>query len=207
MPTQVTSDVIADLAVNTLEIADSAVTAVKLASNAVTTAKIADANVTPVKLSQPLTRGTAVATTSGTSVDFTGIPSWVTRITVLFNGVSTNGTSSVQVQLGTSGGVENTGYGGTVFGSQSGAVGTANFTTGFAIDNTTAGTDSRSGFLMLCHVGSNIWAASGSFGLTNSARSSFTAGTKLLANTLDRIRITANGTDTFDAGSVNILYE
>jgi hypothetical protein len=34
------------------------------------------------------------------------------------------------------------------------------------------------------------------------------SGTKSLSATLDRIRITTvNGTDTFDAGSINILYE
>ena len=37
----------------------------------------ADGSITPAKLSQPLTLATAVATTSGTAVDFTSIPSWV----------------------------------------------------------------------------------------------------------------------------------
>ena len=54
--------------------------------------------------------GTSVASTSGTSIDFTSIPSWVKRITVMFDGVSTNGTSNLQVQIGDSGGIENTGY-------------------------------------------------------------------------------------------------
>ena len=47
-----------------------------------------------------LVSGTAVASTSGTSIDFTGIPSWVKRITVMFNGVSTSGTSFKQIQIG-----------------------------------------------------------------------------------------------------------
>jgi hypothetical protein len=54
--------------------------------------------------------GTAVASTSGTSIDFTSIPAWVKKITVMFDRVSTNGTSFVQVQLGTSGGFVITGY-------------------------------------------------------------------------------------------------
>lgn len=34
------------------------------------------------------------------------------------------------------------------------------------------------------------------------------SGDLLLSGTLDRVRITtANGTDTFDAGTINILYE
>jgi hypothetical protein len=57
-----------------------------------------------------ITSGTAVASTSGVSIDFTSIPSWVKRITVMFSGVSTNGTSPLQVQLGTSGGVDATSY-------------------------------------------------------------------------------------------------
>jgi hypothetical protein len=57
-----------------------------------------------------ITSGTAVASTSGTSIDFTSIPSWVKRITVMLNGVSTSGTSIPLIQLGDSGGIENTGY-------------------------------------------------------------------------------------------------
>ena len=49
-------------------------------------------------INSAITAGTAVASTSGTSIDFTGIPSWVKRITVMFNGVSTNGTSNIQIQ-------------------------------------------------------------------------------------------------------------
>lgn len=59
-----------------------------------------------------LTSGTAVATTSGTSIDFTGIPSWAKKITVMFSAVSTNGTSPIQVQIG-AGSVSNSGYVGT----------------------------------------------------------------------------------------------
>lgn len=152
--------------------------------------------------------GTAQNSTSGTAIDFTGIPSWVKRITVMFNGVSTSGTSNIQVQLASSGAVETSGYGGSVFVSQSGAVGNASFSTGFAIDTTTAATDSRSGVLIFSLVSSNIWAAMGSFGLTNTVRSSFVSGTKQLSAALDRVRITTvNGTDTFDAGSINIMYE
>jgi hypothetical protein len=60
-----------------------------------------------------ITAGTAVASTSGTSIDFTSIPSWVKRITVMIAGVSTNGSSIIQIQLGDSGGVETSGYTGT----------------------------------------------------------------------------------------------
>jgi hypothetical protein len=159
-------------------------------------------------LARPLTLATAQNTTSGTSIDFTGIPSWVKRITVLFNSVSTNGTSNLILQLGTSGGLTTSGYDGTVFVSQAGVVGTSSMSDGFLIDATTLATDSRSGIVVVSVVQGNIWAAAGTIGLRNAARASNLAGTVGLSATLDRVRLTTvNGTDTFDAGSVNIMYE
>jgi hypothetical protein len=156
-----------------------------------------------------LTSGTSIASTSGTSIDFTSIPSWVKRITVLLNGVSTNGTSVVQVQLGDSGGVETTGYL-TAVGLISSANNTtryANYTTGFATAHGGASADVWRSTMIFNYFGSNIWVGTGTS--YNSADSiSMASGTKTLTDTLDRVRITTvNGTDTFDAGSVNILYE
>ena len=101
---------IADANVTTAKILDANVTTAKILDANVTTAKIADANVTPAKLSQPLTLATAQNSTSGTSIDFTSIPSWVKRITVMFSSVSTSGSSNPLIQIGDSGGIENTGY-------------------------------------------------------------------------------------------------
>ena len=64
---------------------------------------------TPVMNASVITSGTSQASTSGTSIDFTSIPSWVKRITLMFNGVSTNGTSNYQIQIG-SGSVTTSGY-------------------------------------------------------------------------------------------------
>jgi hypothetical protein len=171
----------------------------------VTTAKIADANVTPAKLSQPLTMGTAQTTTSGTSIDFTGIPSWVKRITVMLNGVSTIGTSNVLFQLGDSGGFESTGYNSTSL-SAATTVSTSNSTAGFLLFANVA-TDARSGVLLLTQISGNTWIASGTFKVST-ATNCFVAGDKTLSDALTQIRLTTvNGTDTFDAGSVNIMYE
>jgi hypothetical protein len=86
-------------------------------------------------ISGTITSGTSVTCAGQTSIDFTSIPSWVKRITVLFKGVSTSGTSVIQVQLGDSGGVENTGY----LSSSSTAGGTVTaITSGFAICTPTA---------------------------------------------------------------------
>ena len=151
--------------------------------------------------------GTAVASTSGTSIDFTGIPSWVKRVTVMLNGVSTNGTSSLLFQIGTSSGIESSGYvsSGTYQGAGSGgATSTAGFLNqaGGAIADTTCGTTSIVSF------GSNKWVSSSVSSTGSSNYSYIGAGAKTLSGTLDRVRITTvNGTDTFDAGSINILTE
>jgi hypothetical protein len=155
-----------------------------------------------------LVRETAVATTSGTSIDFTGIPSWVKKITVIFYGVSTNGTSGVQIQLGDSGGVETTGYsasGTAITGANT--CGVTAFTSGFVMLGSLAGS-TRSGLLTIANVATNVWIASGTFDEANATAAGHTQGFKNLSGTLDRVRITTvNGTDTFDAGTVNIIYE
>lgn len=148
---------------------------------------------------------TAVASTSGTSIDFTGISSWVKKITVMFSGVSTNGSSLVQIQLGDSGGVENTGYSGAV--GQSGAA-VLNYTTAFATGVDGASSFVRYGAYSIALLTGNTWVINGTIGYSDSARFMTAGGSKSLSGTLDRIRITtANGTDTFDAGQINILYE
>ncbi len=158
----------------------------------------------------PLTSGTAQASTSGTSIDFTGIPSWVKRITVMFNGVSTNGTSVQLIQIGDSGGIEITGYIGTGTSSSTGASPThSNFTVGFGLNNGSVAAQTQQGIATIALLDSttNSWAFSFVGGRDN-AVAVFGAGAKSLSSTLDRIRITTvNGTDTFDAGSINILYE
>jgi hypothetical protein len=160
--------------------------------------------------SSVITSGTAVASTSGTSIDFTSIPSWVKRITVMFAGVSTNGTSVIQIQLGDSGGVETTGYlgaGGLIINNAATAV--ATFTSGFAITSAATAASVYHGSMVITLLGSNAWVANGAFARSDAALvQNFGQGSKTLSDTIDRVRITTvNGTDTFDAGSINILYE
>ena len=157
----------------------------------------------------PLVSGTAVASTSGTSIDFTGIPSWVKRVTVMFNGVSTNGTSVVQIQLGTSSGATTTGYAVAAGSGVGGASPTVTQpTTGFPIVADGNVAYIRQGHLVVTNVSSNTWVASGTGGESAAGRWWVVGGSIALAATLDRVRVTTgNGTDTFDAGSINILYE
>jgi hypothetical protein len=155
-----------------------------------------------------LTLGTLTASTSGTTVDFTGIPAGVKVVKIMFLGVSTSGTSNILFQIGDSGGIEPTGYLGA--GSFCGATTAgSNFTTGYGLNGANAA-NVLHGTLTLTLIDSatNTWVASGVFGGSNSAFTYQVAGSKALTGTLDRVRITAlNGTDTFDAGSINIAYE
>ena len=157
--------------------------------------------------SSVITSGTAQASTSGTSIDFTGIPSWVRRVTVMLSGVSTNGTSILMVQLG-SGSFVTTGYLAAGTGAAT-TVATATSTAGFIFGNVNRAADNSNGALVLTNISGNTWVGIGSVYLTGTSQTNFAAGTSpALSGTLDRVRITTvGGTDTFDAGSINIMYE
>ena len=155
-----------------------------------------------------LTLGTAQASTSGTVVDFTALPTGIKRITIAFAGVSTSSTSLVIVQLGDAGGVETSGYAGGSDLWQSATNAALYGGSGFALQRAGAGTYIRHGLATLVHVGSNQWVFSFTGANSEAAAMSMSAGSKTLSAVLDRVRITTiNGTDTFDAGLVNIIYE
>lgn len=217
--TQITTPMIADQAVVTVDIADSAVTAAKLGTDsvttakiqadAVTTAKILNANVTPAKLSQPMTQGTVAATTSGTERDF-AIPAWCKHIRVMLQGVSLSGSALLRFRLGTSGGIVTSGYlgAGSVIAA---TVATLNQTAGWDIYNSApAAADIYTGSIEITQLDAtnNIWVAAGVFAQTSSARTYTVSGQVTLPGALTTVRVTtSNGTDTFDAGSINILFD
>ena len=153
---------------------------------------------------------TAVASTSGTSIDFTSLPAGLKRITVMFNGVSTNGTSIVQIQIG-SGSVTTSGYNASASVGASNAIFYNNATSGFILEpsGSTGASILRSGMYQLTLIGSNTWVGIGNTSSGASVLVSSCGGNSpALGGALDRVRITTvNGTDTFDAGSINILYE
>jgi hypothetical protein len=155
-----------------------------------------------------LTSGTAVASTSGTSIDFTGIPSWVKRITVMFNSVSTNGSAFSLIQLGTGGTATTTGYVSTTTVAAGGLTATTNSTSGF-ITYSNVATYATSGTYVFTNVSGNIWVGSSVVSnTTTTVLTTYSSGVVTLGGVLNLVRITtSNGTDTFDAGSINILYE
>jgi len=160
---------------------------------------------------QSPTLGTEVdATNSGaddlTVIDFTGIPSWVQKITIELVGVSTNGTSDPLIQIGDSGGIEDSGYLGASS-ALGGSVSTINYTAGFGLNNSSGAAAILHGVLNLTKEGALAWVANGTFGQSNAAAMVLTAGSKSLSAVLTQLRITtAGGSDAFDAGTINILY-
>lgn len=156
-----------------------------------------------------LVRGTSTATTSGTTIDFTGIPTWAKRITILLKEVSTSGTSPLMIQLGDSGGPEGGGYRSICVGAASGTVETS--TSGFLITKgNTAGAEC-SGTVTICTNVTDTWIMSSTIGWytgVNAGDVFSSGGSKSTSTTLDRVRLTTSGgADTFDSGYVNVIWE
>jgi len=159
---------------------------------------------------------TAVTLTTQTSVDFTSIPSWVKRVTVMLSGVSLSGTDGIILQLGDSGGIEITGYVGNRFDTNdAGAINVAAFSTAFLLTSSGGGSSagnlySGQAILSLLDASTNTWVMNGSVSPTttsSAARIAIFSGSKPLSSTLTQLSIGRTGTNTFDAGSVNIMYE
>lgn len=165
--------------------------------------------VTVQSLGRNIRLGTAVASTAGTAIDFTSIPSWANRVTVMFNSVSTNGTSHYLVQIGTSSGVETTGYasGAAYAVGNFSAVSVVSTVSGFII-RVASSSQSAAGAMTIQRLSDNSWIATSLFHDSQASAISNGAGSKTLSSNLDRVRITTiNGTDAFDSGTINIAWE
>lgn len=178
------------------------------AETAARTAAIAAA-VAPATLAPTLrVPGTAVSA-SGTAVDFTGIPSWANRVTILFFGLSGSGTSNFMVQIGGGGGIETSGYTGIAV--RDGGAGnnySSTFSAGFLMRDSVAAANAYTGRMVLERVAGNSWLATGSNTRAATDESAYMNGSKTLASTLTQVRFTTvGGADTFDAGTINIIYE
>ena len=155
-----------------------------------------------------ITRSTAVTTSGAASYDFLSIPANVKRIFILFNAVSTNGTANYLLQIGTSSGIETTGYTGAGSRVGASAVATSAFTNGFGFNNNTAA-EINSGVAVLNNISGNVWVLTSVLASSAANQQTLeTAGNKTLASTLDRLRLTTvGGTDLFDGGTLNITWE
>ena len=156
---------------------------------------------------QKIVQATTQATTSGTSINFTGIPSWVKRVTVMFNGVSQNSASETFIlQIG-AGSVVTSGYS-SANAYIAPSTGSGNVTSGFPVNRASSDPAAFSGNATICLLGSNLWSFSSVLADTTNGQIHFGAGSISLGGVLDRVRLTTvSGTATLDAGSINILYE
>ena len=151
----------------------------------------------------PIFRDTEKATTSGTTIEFTGIPSWAKRITIIFNAVTNDGSAMI-VQVGSSTGYDTSGY----TSASSDDAGTATSTAGFVLRSTDSDSDLISGSMVLHNVSGTTWISSHSAMASNNNRGITGGGRRVMTTTLDRVRLnTASGTTAFDGGAVNIMYE
>jgi len=149
-----------------------------------------------------------VKSATGATVDFTGIPSGVKRINLMFYGVSSGGASNWLVRLGTSGGFATSGYLGS--GSYNGATnGGLNSTAGFIlIIGSAAQVMHGSMIISLVDASTYKWVQQCTLGDSSQGYVFFSGGSVALSGILTQVRLTTvNGTDTFDAGSINVLYE
>lgn len=199
-----TIDTITSAAATALTLKSAGTTALTISTSQVATFASTVADSTAIL--RPLVSGTAVASTSGTSITFSSIPSWVKRVTVIFNGVSTSGTSNPIIQVG-SGSVTTSGYTGTSMrGAPSGTAYVAN-SSGFNLNNSNTAASTLYGHLVLTLISGSTYICSGVLtSATNEGQ--FVTGSIALSGVLDRVVLTTvGGTDTFDLGSVNIFYE
>jgi hypothetical protein len=179
-----------------------------IASNRTLTLPDGTGTVVVNNVNSALVVGTAkVAVTDfTTSADFTGIPSWAKRVTLMWDNLSVTGTDNFLIQIGDSGGIETTGY--AIGSSRTGGNTIANstFTNGWSFFNVTA-SSTFGGMFVLTNVTGNTWAGMGQQGSVAVESNNFTAGSKTLSGVLDRISFTRTGTNTFDSGTINIMWE
>jgi hypothetical protein len=94
-------------------------------------------------------------------------------------------------------------------GTNTTSIGTST-TLGFLCTRSTFGAAAAlfTGHLVITNISGNGWVASGIMSRTDTGAGSMNTGNITLGGVLDRLRVTTTGgTDTFDAGSINILYE
>jgi hypothetical protein len=156
-----------------------------------------------------VTSGVAVAATSGTAIDFTGIPSWAKRITISINAVSFSGLDHGLIQIGVGSSPTTSGYSAAtnylVGGSASGALSSSD---GFIWFMGAAGYVDIGTYILTKHSG-NTWVGSSVINCFDVLLFTKLSNGKItLSGDLGMIRVKGSLGGAFDGtGSINIMYE
>jgi hypothetical protein len=157
----------------------------------------------------PITMGTSIITRRTLTpfpdpFEFTAIPSWVREITVMFTAVSLSGSDELLLQIG-SGSFSISGY----VSSSASAGSNDTSTAGFILTSGSAATDTAYGTVTLVNITGNSWLASSIVARSPSLSGSVNSGSGFIAlsGALDRVRLFPTGTNSFDGGSINIMYQ
>lgn len=197
--------------IDTDQIADSAITAAKIDSESATDGQVLTADGSGGVAYEDVvaaTLGTEQSTTSGTTKTFSSIPSGTKVIRVMLSGVSLSGSDDLLIQLGGSGGIETSGYASACGLSGAGAIGSELFTTGFGLRREDSATAfSGTAIFTLKNESTNEWTAIYNGTRGNTAGIFVGGGAKTLSSELTQLRLATNGSNSFDGGSVNIMYE
>jgi hypothetical protein len=127
----------------------------------------------------------------------------------MYAGVSTNNTSDQWLRLGTSGGFATSGYVGYNVRLASASNSYNALSSAFIL---TAGgalaSELFQGNIVITNQTGNTWTVAGQLtGSANTGNFNNVAGYITLSGVLTQIRLTSATPDTFDAGTINILYE
>ena len=153
-----------------------------------------------------LTRGTVAATTSGTEVDFTSLPTGIRRITLILDSVSVDGANNIDVRLSTGGTFATTGYNSTSARTPAGTTTVISDTTaGFCVLANDNAARVWTGRFTWDNITGDVWVMDGNANDHDGNRSCVSSGRVELSGTLDGLRLFS--TSTFDGGQINIIYE
>jgi len=164
-------------------------------------------------LSTGFTLGTKV-TASGTDVTFTGIPSTARMIIINTDGLSFTGAGNtdLKLQLGDSGGIETTGYKATAVylatNTGEASPGGAGYTDSFVINyQPDQSSTLHAQIILTCQdTSSNTWNFSNLASSYSAGYVQAGAGVKSLSATLTQLKLSYGGGQSFDAGTINIMY-
>lgn len=150
----------------------------------------------------------AVSLSGLQTYDFPSLPSWAKEYTLTINALSTSGNDLVAVLIGDSGGVETTGYNGSIISVSGATAGSSNADGGLYLITSNSATVIHNGEVTIKRheTANNVWCMAANLGRSDAGGGTFGSKLKALTGTLDRVRISV-AAGTFDAGTVALAYK